>query len=270
MLCGQQVPFSETWPTSGMTRSGRLYPRPTRAPRTDANESSSSPGLLPMPMTVNRTSQRAQTGRPTSGPQRGGPSYGLEDVLLPTPSAGNFNDGESLDSREARRQVNLAKGVNGNGQGTPLAIAAQKLLRTPTAQLAVNGGSQHPDKRKAGGHGPTLADEVKHLLPTPQARDSAGAKTPDQVAAMRARGYGVSNLNETAVNELALLPTPSVALATGGQTSRSGDRIGEPLLPAIAKSISSGDLTPLPSPAGSTSPDAQLHGQLSLGGPESA
>jgi len=41
----------------------------------------------------------------------------------------------------------------------------QPLLKTPTSQLAVNGGSQHPDKRKAGGHGPTLADEVEHLLP---------------------------------------------------------------------------------------------------------
>jgi hypothetical protein len=44
------------------------------------------------------------------------------------------------------------------------------LLKTPTAQLATNGGSQHPDKRKAGGHGPTLADEVEHLLPTPRAQ----------------------------------------------------------------------------------------------------
>ncbi len=32
-------------------------------------------------MTVNRTSQKAQTGRTTSGPSRGGPSYGLEDVV---------------------------------------------------------------------------------------------------------------------------------------------------------------------------------------------
>ncbi|QGZ17177.1 DNA methyltransferase [Arthrobacter phage DrYang] len=39
------------------------------------------------------------------------------------------------------------------------------LLKTPTSQLAVNGGSQHPDKRKAGGHGPTLADEIEHALP---------------------------------------------------------------------------------------------------------
>ena len=52
---------------------------------------------------------------------------------------------------------------------------ASLLLRTPTAQLATNGGSQHPDKRKAGGHGPTLADEVEHLLPTPTARDYKGA-----------------------------------------------------------------------------------------------
>jgi len=39
-----------------------------------------------------------------------------------------------------------------------------RLLKTPTAQLAINGGSQHPDKRRQGGHGATLADEVEHLL----------------------------------------------------------------------------------------------------------
>ncbi|MFG3369631.1 hypothetical protein ACGF0K_32310 [Streptomyces sp. NPDC048156] len=46
-------------------------------------------------------------------------------------------------------------------------------MKTPTANLGSNGGSQHPDKRKAGGHGPTLADEVEHLLPTPRASDGA-------------------------------------------------------------------------------------------------
>lgn len=51
------------------------------------------------------------------------------------------------------------------------------LLRTPTAQLAINGGSQHPDKRRAGGHGPTLADEVEHLLPTPAVNDMGAGKT---------------------------------------------------------------------------------------------
>lgn len=39
-----------------------------------------------------------------------------------------------------------------------------RLLKTPTAQLGTNGGSQHPEKRKAGGHGPTLADQVEWEL----------------------------------------------------------------------------------------------------------
>lgn len=50
--------------------------------------------------------------------------------LWPTPNGGNFNDGEDLESWEVRRQKNKAKGINGNGQGTPLAIAA-KLWPTP-------------------------------------------------------------------------------------------------------------------------------------------
>lgn len=41
---------------------------------------------------------------------------------------------------------------------------AEKLFKTPTANLANNGAAQHPDKRKAGGHGPTLEDEVCFLL----------------------------------------------------------------------------------------------------------
>lgn len=77
------------------------------------------------------------------------------------------------------------------------------LLKTPTAQLAVNGGSQHPDKRKAGGHGPTLADEVEHLLPTPTARDHKG---PNQ------RG-------DTSCPHGALLPTPTVADSRGSRNA---------------------------------------------------
>lgn len=47
------------------------------------------------------------------------------------------------------------------------------LLKTPTSNLATNGGSQHPSKRKEGGHGPNLADEIEWLLPTPVASDGA-------------------------------------------------------------------------------------------------
>ena len=58
-------------------------------------------------------------------------------------------------------------------QDALLGTAQYEVLRTPTAQLAINGGSQHPTKRKQGGHGPTLADEVEHLLPTPTTQDAA-------------------------------------------------------------------------------------------------
>lgn len=39
------------------------------------------------------------------------------------------------------------------------------LLLTPTANLGSNGGSQPPEKRREGGHGPTLADLIEHLEP---------------------------------------------------------------------------------------------------------
>ncbi len=60
-------------------------------------------------------------------------------TLLPTPTAANPNDGESLESWEARRQRNLEKGINGNGQGTPLPIAV-RLYPTPTSNDHKNAG----------------------------------------------------------------------------------------------------------------------------------
>ncbi len=43
-----------------------------------------------------------------------------------------------------------------------------------------------------------------------------------------------------------LLPTPSVADATGGHKSRSGDRADEPLLPGLAVAHAGGELLPTP------------------------
>lgn len=48
------------------------------------------------------------------------------------------------------------------------------MFKTPTANLGYLTTNQHPDKRKAGGHGPTLGDEVVHLLPTPTQSDGTG------------------------------------------------------------------------------------------------
>jgi len=88
--------------------------------------------------------------------------------------------------------------------------ARSLLLKTPTSQLAVNGGSQHPDQRKAGGHGPTLADEIEHLLPTPVSRDhkGPGAKSPARPDNGRERTSAEWDLPRVLV---ALLPTPTAA-----------------------------------------------------------
>jgi len=54
------------------------------------------------------------------------------------------------------------------------------LFKTPTANLGSNGAAQHPDKRKAGGHGPTL-DEVCFLLHVePEDQAPAGPHSPPQ------------------------------------------------------------------------------------------
>jgi hypothetical protein len=96
---------------------------------------------------------------------------------------------------------------------SPSLRAVTSLLRTPTSQLAVNGGSQHPDKRKAGGHGPTLADEVEFLLPTPRVQNG---ETRNQNIWRRPDGEPL-NLE----NALALLPTPTAGNPNDGESPDS-------------------------------------------------
>lgn len=106
------------------------------------------------------------------------------------------------------------------------ASSSSPLLKTPTAQLAINGGSQHPDKRKRGGHGPTLADEVEHLLPTPAARDFRSGKS--NIMDRNARP-----LNEVVVN---LLPTPT-ATPYGNNQSPSPGAAVRPSLDSLAPTL---------------------------------
>lgn len=89
ILCGQPVPFSETWPASGTTRSGVLFPLPQRVLPMSASGFSSSDGMLPTPETKPRIRQTPRGARPTSGPHRGGVTENLEQVvaMLPTPQA---------------------------------------------------------------------------------------------------------------------------------------------------------------------------------------
>lgn len=114
--------------------------------------------------------------------------------------------GEGLEAgREGRDGGGAAAELGGRAPGLTL-------LPTPLAQLAVNGGSQHPDKRRAGGHSPTLADEVEHILPTPRVSMSHGA------------GDLSNRRASTRLESAVLLPTPA-AQEPGGTAEQYHARL---------------------------------------------
>src|ERR1043165_3861074 len=159
--------------------------------------------------------------------------------LLPTPTASNPNDGESLESWEARRQRNLAKGINGNGQGTPLAIAV-KLLPTPMAgdskgtRNATAGRKRDNPNVNAGW---TLSDVIHDGQlsnpPAPPVDAASGCTTPegsapDPVAAP------APTLNSD--GPMKLMPTPRATDGTKGGPHQRGSK-GDLMLPSLAAKL---------------------------------
>jgi DNA (cytosine-5)-methyltransferase 1 len=65
------------------------------------------------------------------------------------------------------------KGKHGNGNGKSLAVEAQRLLPTATAQDSASSSGSNPD----WGHGVTLTDAARSLIPTPSAADAGGHHT---------------------------------------------------------------------------------------------
>lgn len=67
------------------------------------------------------------------------------------------------------------------------------LLPTPAAYLADNGGPQHPDKRRAGGHAVSLDDAVHALLPTPAVAQYPSNRSLSPGAAVRPSLAGLAD-----------------------------------------------------------------------------
>ena len=107
------------------------------------------------------------------------------------------------------------------------------LLRTPCA-AEDEGGPLHPDVAKERGQTLRLTGQILamtgDLLPIPQANiaDNGGSQDPEK---RRSGGHSVS-IQDVAEHEL--MPTPSVADVTGGRKARSGARSGELLLNGLA------------------------------------
>lgn len=99
------------------------------------------------------------------------------------------------------------------------------LLKTPGANLGSNGGPWHPDKRKAGGHGPTLEDRVAFLLPTPKVTDTHHSSPAD----MDRKDPGLRAITR-------LLPTPRATDGSKGGPNQRGSS-GDPMLPAVVSGL---------------------------------
>lgn len=115
-----------------------------------------------------------------------------------------------------RKQVRRTAGTG------PSSWPAAPLLKTPTSNIASNGGSQHPDKRKKGGHGPTLADEVEWVLPTPSASNPNESEPLESWEARRRRNKALGingNGQGTPLGVMVRMLTTPDAESTGDATS---------------------------------------------------
>lgn len=264
-ICGHLELFSQTWPTSGMTQGGMAFELPTWERPTGGSGSSLLPTprsgsrgsatetvrMLPTPKVLFQTPVASEGAKPsnTMGVARRkatGQVFLTNEIVtlcgldptevkfLPTPQATNNENRQSA------------------GYGPNLGLA---LLPTPGAYDAMKGGSQHPEKRKAGGHQVGIADVIEHLplLPTPDAgAGQRGVNHPDRLRAARRQVTTADAMTH-------LLPTPTTADGTGGHKTRGGNRSDELLLAGIAESVTlpPGEFTGRQSSVGNESSDGQ-------------
>ena len=120
---------------------------------------------------------------------------GLEYAVKfwPTPDANTMNDGESTETFLAKQEALKETADNGNGCGTPLAMAAQ-MWATPRASENENRTTKHAPSHLEGTHGETLAGQAS-LWATPASRDWRAGDASQETLEKNSRP-----LNEQAVS----------------------------------------------------------------------
>lgn len=161
-----------SWPTATVTHGEYTGPNGTRKPKlhkaaqrwpTPRTSDTNGAGLhgdggmdlrtaastWPTPMSRDHRSGHSQKSDEELWGKKGKPLERVAttfSVSWPTPSAGNFNDGEDLDNWHARRERQAAKGINGNGMGMTTAIAAAS-LSSALAPVTPAGPTSSPERR---------------------------------------------------------------------------------------------------------------------------
>jgi hypothetical protein len=161
------TPYLGTWPAWGSMRNGACsQQRPPALPI-----SASGYSYWPTPTTRDyKDDGSAEANVPTNG------LLGRTVArwrMWPTPDANVMNDAESPETVEARRQREKARHRNGNGMGTPLAMAA-RMWSTPTAQDGRRPATDRTSRDR------NLARDVEAfgLQPTTTTRDGEPTSMP--------------------------------------------------------------------------------------------
>ena len=178
-------PSSVDWPRSGSMRNGVCSARTTLEPRTSANGSGCSPDAWTTP-TV-------------------------------------WEQNESPESFEARRQRNLAKGYNGNGQGVPL---DQQTKTWPTPR-AITGGGEVGDRKQELGRTESGGGDLQASAqnwPTPCISDAMGSGSRNAENTKAHAGVSLTDMVLTGDSKSRSWPTPDANMWKGGTTGRQGAR----------------------------------------------
>jgi hypothetical protein len=131
-ICGHSAAWSEIFPSSGMTRSGSVYARPTWGPPMDDSAYSSSPGLLPTPR-VSDTNGSGEHGT-------GGPDLRTAvERLFPTPCA--QEPGGTLEQYRER----LRRHDGRESTFTPLSMLVLELFSGESSNQPSDAGSASSD-----------------------------------------------------------------------------------------------------------------------------
>jgi len=213
LFSGQQEPYSETWPTSGMTRNGRLLPLPMSAHPTAGNECSS---LLPTPK-----AHDGVFGTPTDERSSHREVNALADDRGSAPDSACVGRHEGR-PEPARLERGFDAAVSGDGHGVDTPLLPTPVVTDALGARNSTAWRSNPDHNISIGD--TLTDVMwkmaaergemelptgptqKQLLPTPTSRDHKGRNQRDDDTCLPG----------------ALIPTPNAQDGNGGKAPRGG------------------------------------------------
>lgn len=158
-LAGDLEPFSETWPRSGMMRSGTAYRLPPLVPATEEIAS----GLLPTPTASSYgTCQGGAAGR--TGPVRPSLQTMAAKDLWPTPTASLGTNAGLVSPAKAREGGTLVEAVSARMWPTP---AARDYRHPNSKPFSERGGGTKGEQLPNAAGGPLNPTWVEGLMGFP-------------------------------------------------------------------------------------------------------